>query len=148
MFETGNIAQRTWRQNPSKSRFKASRPGAYPRVEPPRQKNCRNVREEVDSRYGNSIVRPINRLAFSAKLCETRTKPTLMNDKSKLVMWLCFTLLVAAGMKYVPPYLLEQRRLDIEERVLDLREEAFLHQRDTPTVSVPVAVHAQSSQLL
>jgi hypothetical protein len=71
-----------------------------------------------------------------------------MNDKSKVMMWLCFTLLVAAGMKYVPPYLLEQRRLDLEERVFDLREEAFLHQHDTPTVSVPVAVHASSSQLL
>jgi len=73
-----------------------------------------------------------------------------MKEKSKAVMWLCFTVLVAAGMKYVPPYLLEQRRLDMQERALDMREEAFLHQRVAPTVSVPVpaGVHANSSQLL
>lgn len=63
-------------------------------------------------------------------------------------MWLCFTVLAASGMRYVPPYLLEQRRLDMQERALDLREEAFLHQHVTPTVSVPGAVHANTSQLL
>ena len=71
-----------------------------------------------------------------------------MKDKSRAVLWICFTLLVAAGIKYVPPYLLEQRKLDIEERLLDLREEAFLHQRVTPTVSVPGDVHSHHSQLL
>jgi hypothetical protein len=71
-----------------------------------------------------------------------------MKDKSKVVMWLCFTILVATGMKYVPPYLLEQRKLDMQERALDMREEAFLHQQVAPTVSVPVAVHTHSSQLL
>ena len=75
-------------------------------------------------------------------------KTTLMRDKSKVVMWLCLTVLVAAGMKYLPPYLLEQRRLDMQERALDLREEAFLHQRVAPTVSVPAPVHANRSQLL
>ena len=73
-----------------------------------------------------------------------------MKEKSKLVMWLCFTAIMAAGIKYVPSYLVEQRRLDMQEHVLDLREEAFLHQRVTPTVSVPVptGVHANSTQLL
>jgi hypothetical protein len=73
-----------------------------------------------------------------------------MKDKSKVILWLCFTVLVAAGMKYVPPYLLEQRRLDLQERALDMREDAFLHQRVAPTVSVPVPadVHANSAQLL
>ncbi|HEX4084845.1 MAG TPA: hypothetical protein VHY22_08040 [Chthoniobacteraceae bacterium] len=73
-----------------------------------------------------------------------------MKDKSKAVKWLCLTILAAAGLKYVPPYLLEQRRMDMQERVLDLREEAFLRQRIAPTVSVPVpsGVQANSSQLL
>ena len=69
-------------------------------------------------------------------------------DKSKLVMWSCLTLLVATGIKFVPSYLLEQRKLDLEERVLDLREEAFLHQRVSPSVSVPGEVHRHHSQLL
>ena len=63
-------------------------------------------------------------------------------------MWLCFTMLAAAGMKYVPPYLLEQRRLDMQERSLDLREEAFLHERVAPRVSVPAPVRTQHSVLL
>jgi hypothetical protein len=73
-----------------------------------------------------------------------------MKDKSKAVLWLCFTMLIVAGMKYVPPYLIEQRTLDMQERALDMREEAFLHQRVAPTVSVPVpaGVHPNSSQLL
>ena len=71
-----------------------------------------------------------------------------MIDKSKAVMWLCFTVLVATGMKYLPPYLVEQRRLDMQERALDLREEAFLRQRVAPTVSLPAPVHAYSCQLL
>jgi len=71
-----------------------------------------------------------------------------MNDKSKAVLWICFTVLVASGMKYVPPYLLEQRRLDIQERLMDVREDTFLHQKPTPTVSDPGEVHANSSQLL
>ena len=71
-----------------------------------------------------------------------------MKDKSKVVLWLCFTALVATGMKYLPPYLLEQRRLDMQERALDMKEAAFLHQRTPPTVSVPAPVHANHSQLL
>jgi hypothetical protein len=71
-----------------------------------------------------------------------------MNDKSKVALWLCFTILVAAGMKYVPPYLLEQRRLDIQDRALDLREEAFLHQQVTPRVSLPAPIQESSGVLL
>ena len=71
-----------------------------------------------------------------------------MKDKSKAVMWLCFTVLIGAGMKYVPPYLLEQRRLDLQEQALDLREEAFLRQRVAPTVSVPAPVETHRSVLL
>jgi hypothetical protein len=91
-----------------------------------------------------------SRLAHSARVCESLKETIQMNDKSKAVMWLCFTVLVAAGMKYVPPYLLEQRRLDMQERALDLREEAFLHEHVAPTVSMPVptGVHASSAQLL
>lgn len=71
-----------------------------------------------------------------------------MKDKSKAVLWICFTVLVASGMKYVPPYLIQQRQLDIQERQLDIREDAFLHQKPVPTVSVPEEVHANRSQLL
>jgi hypothetical protein len=72
----------------------------------------------------------------------------LMKDKSKVVLWVCFTVLIASGLKYVPPYLVEQRRLDMQERMLDIREDAFLHQKPAPTVSVPEEVHANSAQLL
>jgi hypothetical protein len=71
-----------------------------------------------------------------------------MKDQSKAVMWVCFTVLVAAGMKYVPTYLVEQRRLDIQENLLDLKEDAFLHQKPVPTVSDPESVHANGAQLL
>jgi hypothetical protein len=71
-----------------------------------------------------------------------------MKDKSKVVLWICFTVLIATGIKYVPPYLLEERRLDMQERLLDLREDSFLHQKPTPTVSVPAGVNANRSQLL
>ncbi len=73
---------------------------------------------------------------------------TLMKDTSKAVLWICFTVLMAAGIKYVPPYLLEQRRLDMQERLLDLREDSFLHQKSVPQVSDPQEVHANRSQLL
>jgi len=73
-----------------------------------------------------------------------------MKEKSKAVTWLCLTVLVAAGMKYIPPYLIEQRKLDMQDRMLDLREQAFLHQQVAPTVSVPVpsGVQATHAQLL
>ncbi len=71
-----------------------------------------------------------------------------MNDKSKAILWICFTVLIAAGIKYLPPYLLEQRRLDMQERLLDLKEDAFLHQKATPTASDPLRTHVITSQLL
>jgi hypothetical protein len=72
-----------------------------------------------------------------------------MNNKSRAVLWMCFTVLIAAGMKYVPSYLVQERQLDIQERALDLREDAFLHQKVAPTVSTsPEAVTAQTGQLL
>ncbi len=71
-----------------------------------------------------------------------------MKDKNKAVLWLSFCLLIAAGIKYVPTYLVEQRRLDIEDRALDLREEAFLRQQVAPTVSVPAPMQARNGQLL
>lgn len=81
--------------------------------------------------------------------CEAGTYPNLMKEKSKAVLWVCFTLLIASGLKYVPIYLLQQRQLDLQERTLDLKEEAFLHQKVAPTVSVPAeAVKANRSQLL
>jgi len=77
------------------------------------------------------------------------TYPNLMKEKSKAVLWVCFTLLVASGMKYVPVYLLQQRQLDLQERTLDLKEDAFLHQKVAPTVSAPQeGVRENRSQLL
>jgi hypothetical protein len=73
---------------------------------------------------------------------------TLMKDKSKAVLWVCFTAIVLAGMKYVPPYLLEQRAMDMQERMLDLKEDAFLHQKVTPTVSLPEAVETHRGEIL
>ena len=71
-----------------------------------------------------------------------------MKDTSKAIKWLCLTVLVAAGIKYVPPYLVEERRLDLQERILDLREEAFLRQQIKPTVSDPSVTHVRPSQVL
>jgi hypothetical protein len=74
-----------------------------------------------------------------------------MKEKSKAVLWVCFTLLIASGIKYMPSYLVQQRQLDLQERALDMKEDAFLHHKVAPTVSVPMppeAVRANSSQLL
>lgn len=66
-----------------------------------------------------------------------------MNLKQKYpaVCWVCLTILMTAGLKYVPPYLLEQRKLDQLDRVLDLKEQAFLQPASPPRVSVPAAVN-------
>ena len=81
---------------------------------------------------------------------KVRMMNPIKREKSKILLWLCFTLVVLAGIKYLPAYMVEQRKLDMEERMLDMREEAFLRQRVAPTVSVPVpgGVHVNSSQLL
>jgi hypothetical protein len=71
-----------------------------------------------------------------------------MKEMSKALKWLCLTILVAAGMKYVPAYLVQQRQMDVEDRVLDLREEAFLQQRVAPTVSTPEPIQANRQQML
>ncbi len=96
----------------------------------------------------NIIVGPRQPAWHPMSCVQNCKKSIFMNDKSKVVLWICFTVLIAAGIKYVPPYLLEQRRLDMQERLLDLREDAFLHQKATPTVSDPRAAHENSSQLL
>jgi len=106
--------------------------------------------ERIDTDYGKYRYLPSNRVVFPAPGRVRDWKElNQMKNKSEAVRWLCLTVLVAAGMRYVPPYLLEQRRLDMQERALDLREEAFLHQQVTPTVSVPAPAHAaDSSQVL
>jgi hypothetical protein len=71
-----------------------------------------------------------------------------MKDKSKALMWICFTALVCSGVKYIPAYLVEEQRIDLQDRILDLKEDAFLHQQPTPTVSNPGAVYDHRSQLL
>ena len=63
-----------------------------------------------------------------------------MKDKQKAVTWLCLTVIVTAGLRYVPPYLLEQRRLDQQDRALDFKERVFLKEHGTvapPTVALP-----------
>ena len=60
-----------------------------------------------------------------------------MNNKYKAVTWLCLTVMVTAGLKYVPTYLLEQRKLDQQDRVLDIKERVYLQQNKLPTVSLP-----------
>jgi len=78
-----------------------------------------------------------------------RMRIHLMTNKSKAVMWLCVTVLAVAGLKYVPPYLIEERKLELQDRALDMHEEAFLQQRIAPTVSVPAtAVHENHFKLL
>jgi len=61
-----------------------------------------------------------------------------MNDKYRPVAWACLTALVLAGLRYVPPYLLEQRKLDQQDRVLDLKELMYLKQNAVRTDAAPV----------
>lgn len=68
--------------------------------------------------------------------------------KQRPVALFCLTILIAAGLKYVPSYLIEQQRLDLQERALDLKEEAFLRQRAAPTVMLPAPSQPRDSQLL
>ncbi len=104
--------------------------------------------KDFDTDYGNYKIPPNKPAWRPMSKCAKLNELIRMNDKSKAVLWICFTVLVAAGIKYVPPYLIEQRKLDMQERMLDIREDAFLHQRPTPTVSDPGEVHANRAQLL
>lgn len=72
-----------------------------------------------------------------------------MKETNKVILWICFTIIVAAGLKYIPIYLVEERKLDQQERVLDIKERAFLKNGNQPT-SAPAPVHTQrpSGQLL
>jgi hypothetical protein len=105
--------------------------------------------ETIDSFHKNHTLQR-NSYAYPPKLCECPRNPDPMKDKTKAIKWLCLTLLVAAGLKYLPSYMVEQRRLDMQERALDLREEAFLRQQIPPQVSVPApsGVRDNSTQLL
>jgi hypothetical protein len=72
-----------------------------------------------------------------------------MNHKQRIVCWLCLTALTVSGLKYVPTYLLEQRKLDQQDRVLDFQEHGYLRGNTGPTVSVPApATFPRRSQLL
>jgi hypothetical protein len=62
----------------------------------------------------------------------------------RTICWLCLTILTAVGLKYVPGYLVEQRKLDMQDRVIDMRERAFLQTSAAPTVSVPAPVQVHS----
>lgn len=63
-----------------------------------------------------------------------------MTQKQRTICWLCLTVLTTAGLKYLPTYLVEQRKLDQQDRVLDLKERVYLKANGLPTVSVPVPV--------
>ncbi len=106
------------------------------------------ITERIDIDYGKSKIPLEQPPGVPSHRVRTSNESILMKDKSQAVLWICFTLLVAAGIKYVPPYLIEQRRLDMQERLLNLREDSFLHQKPTPTVSDPGETHANRSQLL
>jgi len=72
-----------------------------------------------------------------------------MKNKNRAINWLCLAVLTTAGLKYVPPYLLEQRKLDQQDRVLDLKERVYLQQHGVPKVSLPATAELYShSQLL
>ena len=71
-----------------------------------------------------------------------------MKDKKGSLLWVCLTILIVAGLKYVPAYMAVQRQLDIEDRALDLKEDSFLHQRSAPTVSLPEHAEQRMGQLL
>ncbi len=57
--------------------------------------------------------------------------------------------MTTAGLKYVPTYLIEQRKLDQQDRILDLKERVYLKANGVPTVSNPApANYKPNSQLL
>ena len=68
--------------------------------------------------------------------------------KERIILWICLTLLVTAGLRYVPQYLVEQQKLDQADRILDFKERVYLHRAGAPTVSVPAAARPSGSTLL
>lgn len=63
-----------------------------------------------------------------------------MNKKHNVTCWVCLTMLMVAGLATIPPYLTEQRKLDQMDRILDMKERAFLKiEAPRPTVSMPAA---------
>ncbi len=72
-----------------------------------------------------------------------------MKETNKVILWICFTVIIAAGLKYIPTYLVEERKLDQQERVLDIKERALMKNGSQPA-SAPSAVHTQqpTGQLL
>lgn len=72
-----------------------------------------------------------------------------MKETNRVILWVCFTVVIAAGLKYVPAYLVEERKLDQQERVLDIKERVFMKNGGVPT-STPSQSQPQrpASQLL
>lgn len=72
-----------------------------------------------------------------------------MKETNKVILWICFTVIIAAGLKYIPNYLVEERKLDQQERVLDIKERAFMKNGSQPTsVPAPVQTPRPLGQLL
>jgi hypothetical protein len=67
-----------------------------------------------------------------------------MKETNKVILWICFTVIITVSLKYVPTYLVEERKLDQEERVLDIKERVFIKNGGVPT-SMPAP--AQPRQL-
>lgn len=65
-----------------------------------------------------------------------------MKETNKVILWICFTFIIAAGLKYIPVYLVEERKLDQQERVLDIKERAFMKNGSQPA-SAPSPVQTQ-----
>jgi hypothetical protein len=92
------------------------------------------MRNKIDRNYGKYI--PLKRFNSGFSPSEQPIQIN-MKDKNRAIQWLCLALMTTAGLKYVPPYLLEQRKLDLQDRVLDLKEHILLQRQSTPTVSLP-----------
>ena len=72
-----------------------------------------------------------------------------MKETNKVILWICFTLLVAAGLKYIPTYLVEERKLDQQERVLDIKERVFMKNGGVPaSAPAPAQTQRPAGQLL
>lgn len=49
-----------------------------------------------------------------------------MDQTHRVICWALFSIIVVAGLKYVPAYLIEERKLDQQERLMDLKERLHL----------------------